>query len=424
MARIIVSSGHTSSEPGAIFEDLREVDIVKKIASKVVSALRDKGIITLAVPAELDLDARIDWINKSGYTADSQDICIEIHVNEGKKSGIEGWYRKDPDDLSKILTEKILENACKKISVNNEGAKDEATHPLKTLQFLSQTKPIGSIIECLYIDNPDDQVILRDDAKLAELSQGIVEGIFTFLDPDYKPEVIQKPVQAQPREVVPNFPGAPAQMFREPYPTFNNWTSQDLDQDFSASKTPDSKNLSREDRKKMIKELYSKLLGREISDQDLNYFVNLGLDENQMTKRIIESQEHSDAIKNSQEFVKLKPVYDQLVIDNERTKAALKDKEAIIIKLNELISMKAGTENIQPQTPAPSTTNQFENPNKSEFFSSIKTDSIPVPETFPVMENTVPKNQPFVQTDARTIEKEKKQGFFDKILSKLNDIFE
>ena len=47
----------------------------------------------------------------------------------------------------------------------------------------------------------------------------------------------------------------------------------------------------------------------KLYDKDLNYFVNLGFSEEQMLKRILDSQEHTDLINNSTEYIKIKDDY-------------------------------------------------------------------------------------------------------------------
>ena len=40
----------------------------------------------------MDLSKRVDWINGTGYSKEMGDIAIEIHINEGGKSGFEFWH--------------------------------------------------------------------------------------------------------------------------------------------------------------------------------------------------------------------------------------------------------------------------------------------------------------------------------------------
>jgi len=409
MARVIVSAGHTQAEPGAIFEDLREVDLTRKIATKVASKLRSKGIITLSVPPELDLLKRIDWINKTGYKEESDDVCIEMHINDGGKTGIEGWYKDKGKNKSYDLTKSIVKEACRTTGLTNQGIKSEYDHPLKTLAFLHNTVATASLIECLYIDNTEDQKFLRDDAKLDLLADGVVRGLLKFFgidDPQDKGTKARGTYPDTPR-ISPTMPSSvssytppppirsqpgsfPSYPMRSPYGQSPTYGAQSL--------TPPVQN--REDRKKMIREKYHLVLGRKVSDQDLNYFLNLGLSEEQMLKRIIESQEHADLVRESQKHKKIKPEYERLKVEGQELKVQLRDKEDLIVQQNELIAQKNKTiQGLQQKETLPTQLSEVEQKETQQRPSY----------------DTRVGYQEIIQP---------KVSFFDKILRKLNDIFD
>ncbi|MDD3647474.1 MAG: N-acetylmuramoyl-L-alanine amidase [Candidatus Dojkabacteria bacterium] len=407
MARVIVSAGHTHDEPGAVVEDLREVDLTKKIANKITAELRNNGIITLSVPPELDLLSRIDWINKTGYSEETEDICIEIHINDGGKSGIEGWYKGNEDNASKKLTKEIVTAACAETLLTNQGVNSEIQHPLQSLAFLNKIKPTSSLIECLYIDNPADQAFLRDESKLDQLAKGIVKGIKNFFG------ITDTPAKSPSKNFdtpylndsldtgLPTSPPYSSQTPRMPSPRSTG--------SFGTANTPwgAGKTLSREDRKKMIEEKYQQILGRKVEDQDLNYFLNLGLSEDQMIKRLVESQEHVDIVNESQEYKNIKPEYDTLKIDKQRLSAQLSDKDEIIKKQNELIDQKnRSIHNLQQGRTGVA---QEENtPNPPVGIQISQSDSIQTQQHLPYTVDQTPR----------------KENFIDKVLQKLNDIFD
>jgi len=397
MARVIVSSGHTQDEPGAVRGDLREVDVARKIASAVTKKLRDQGIITLIIPPDLGLDKRVEWINTLGYSEESGDICIEIHINEGTdKSGIEGWYSQEGENLSQELTEILVEETSKKINKPNLGAKSEATHPLKNLPFLSKTEPTASILDCLSFDNPADIEFLKNDANIELLAEGIVDGFLVFFgqgadeqtdtadDTDDFDDIddfddFDKPVQT-PQPIKPTFQTPTFPSYNAPSP----YTPQSFNTPSFKLADPNAQTKTREERKKMIEEMYEKYLGKKITDQDLNYFLNLGLDENQMLKRIVESQEHSDMIKNSTEYNKIKPEYDSLKLAFERLRIETDDKTKLLDEQNQMIQKKNQVLQSYQQQPVAS------------------------------IQQPIPIKKP----------EKKPQGFIDKILSKLDNLFD
>jgi N-acetylmuramoyl-L-alanine amidase len=407
MARVIVSSGHTQKEPGAIVGDLREVDLTRKIANKVISKLRQEGIISLSVPPEMDLLQRIDWINKTGYREDTEDIAVEIHINDGGKSGIEGWFKDKGENNSQKLTTAIVEEACTFSQLTNQGVKSEYEHPLKMLTFLHNISPVGALIECLYIDNPEDQKLLKDDIKIDQLASGIVKGILKYFGienpvsavPNVQPQQIPTPGQPFSPVLQKPMPYNPPPVQTQPYnPSYTpswGWGGNQAEGGLAAPQ-------DKEARKKMVQEKYQQILGRIVSDQDLNYFLNLGLTEDQMIRRLVESQEHADIVKDSQEYKKIKPDFDKAKMDNTKLAGSVKDKDEIIEKLNSLIEQKNISIHHLEQA-------------QGHLTSSIQPPQI-TPGLLPPQQS-----QPATMTPRMPLQKE---SFFDRMLKKLNDIFD
>lgn len=412
MARVIISAGHTENEPGAVADDLREVDLTHKIASKVTSKLRSQGVIVLSVPPELDLPSRIDWINKTGYREQTDDICVEIHINDGGKSGIEGWYKDKGENESRALTESIVKAASEHTGLTNQGIKSELDHPLKTLAFLHNTNPISSLIECLYIDNPNDQKFLRDESKLDLLADGIVKGITIYFEGDQETKAQTQPSgqTATPTATPPPYTRTPSYQPSRGMPAT---TPPFRQQPYQApafsppppySTYPGAKPTTAQepkDAKKMIKDQYQQILGRKVSDQDLNYFANLRLTEEQMIKRLIDSQEHADIVSESQKYKKINPKYEKLKMEASELRVQVNDKEKIIGQQNDLIAQKNRTieqlQQVQSQEPS---TAHFNSP-----------------------EETQPGLRAAPEQSYQELVPQKK-SFIDKILRKLNDIFD
>ena len=55
MPRALISAGHTVMDPGQIFGDLREADLTRKIAPKVIPHLQAAGVEVQGVPLDLSL---------------------------------------------------------------------------------------------------------------------------------------------------------------------------------------------------------------------------------------------------------------------------------------------------------------------------------------------------------------------------------
>ncbi len=479
MARVIISSGHTTSSPGTIVGDLREVDLARKIAKMVTPYLRQNGIITLAVPYEMELPKRIDWINSTGYKAQQNDVVLEIHINEGGKSGVEAWYVNTENGASKQFATAITDSIKAKTGLKIQGVNDEKTHEYGGIGLLQQVGPVSALIECLYIDNPEDQKFLRSEPKLDDLAEAIAAGIAEFLGVEFtgrthtkaavsasspaqkpaeqKPAGEQKPAEAKalesrpiepkptsekpisnvvtqakpvnsqnvdtyddqeeqededdddyeddmdtedentsdqdddgmdevtndlpqpsPRPIAkPAFP-TPSQKAafggntvsnpRDNFPTFGGGSSAGGSafgggnsggsfgtknsggsafggsqgggtfggSPAGAGKAP----MSREERKDMISKYYKKAFGKEPSQGDLNYFLNIGISEDQFIKRIMDSQDHQDQVQNAIKFKQINTEFEQLKGKFESLEKAHSDQRLILEKLNSLLLQK------------------------------------------------------------------------------------
>jgi N-acetylmuramoyl-L-alanine amidase len=395
MARVIVSAGHTQNEPGAVAGELREVDLTRKIVGKIIYILRNEGIITLSVPPELELAQRTDWINNTGYKEETEDICLEIHINDGGKSGLEGWFKNKGANKSQELTKNIIEESCKTTGLKNQGIKSEFDHQLKTLSFLHNTNPTSSLIECLYIDNPEDQKFLKDESKIELLAKGIVNGIIIFfkIEPKNKTNITAEPT-AQPFSTPSYNPPSPLP-YTSQTPSYKPYMPYSPQPSYGYGSTPGAfgnQPQDREQRKKMVKTKYQQVLGKKVSDQDLDYFINLGLSEEQMTKRLVESQDHAYLVEDSQEYKKIKPIYDKLKVKEKQLEVQVKDKDAIITRQNDLINQK---------------NKLFQKSNENPL----------------IVNHTDHEQVPSMQINPNQ-HQTKKATFINKILQKLNDIFD
>jgi len=125
-----------------------------------------------------------------------------------------------------------------------------------------------------------------------------------------------------------------------------------------------------------------------------------------MIKRLIDSQDHANLVKNSQKYEKIKPKYDKLKLKAKELKSQVKDKDNIISKQNELISRK----NKKLQEIQGTDQNQVDSVNNISVSKDIESTNIPN------NNNPLPQQQNYYRKE--------KKSFFDKILEKLNDIFD
>jgi len=371
MARVLVSAGHTNKDPGTTISGVREVDLTRKIAQEVTKRLRELNIITLSVPPDLDLARRIEWINQTGYSETNRDISIEIHINDGGKSGIEGWYQADKTD-SQQLTNELINEVMKSTNWPSQGVKSEYEHPLGSLAFLHNTNTIATLIECGYLDNEENMAFLKNDENIKKIAKGIVLGIQKFFGftttqttpttpatPTTPPKQQQQPSTFTPAPVATPTPAAsgplttgytpPAQTqapstYRPPRRAPSTYGQPGAQPGVQPAGTEvgagGSSYMNREQRREMIKNYYIKILGRGPNQADLNYFLNIGISEDQLTKKMVDSQEHADLVVARQEVIKTKKQFVDQNNELLRLKAKANDQQGILRNLNGLLMQK------------------------------------------------------------------------------------
>lgn len=337
MPRVILGAAHTLMQPGEVYKDLREADITRKMLSLAVPHLEKSGIEFKTVPLDLPLLQRIDWINKAGYTEEENDIFIELHVNDGGKRGVETWYQGDPSEFNKSqrLAEFFIDEFCAKMSFTSQEAKSEHDHELTSLLILNQTKPIAIAAELLYIDNEEDIKILKDEKKLDDMMKTLVDVIKEFFE-----DLKSNPPKADPNKKtvagVGNFGNLPK---------FDNLPS--LSGSSSSSNSSDSNGnkkspllMDREERKKMITDVYKKILGEEPSQADLNKHLNLAVAEDQLIDELINGEKHKKIVEDAKKLSKVQEEHDNKDLQVKQQASELNDLKAMLDNLNKLLAHK------------------------------------------------------------------------------------
>ncbi|MCA9380096.1 N-acetylmuramoyl-L-alanine amidase [Candidatus Dojkabacteria bacterium] len=345
MPRAILSSGHTSADPGSKANDLVEYELSRKISRAVLPYLRQHGIITLSVPADLDLLKRIEWINKTGYDETNNDVAIEIHINEGGKSGIESWYEGEGDSNSKKLSDILVKSITTESGLPDQGSKSEYEHEIGSIAFLHDVNSITTLVECGYIDNEADAKFLKDDKNIDKLAKGVAKGVLEYFGvpfrdlPQGSPPVVARPNPSTTTPPVNQFQQTPMPANNFQIPSYNSGGMQGFDSNLPQSQ-PTGGFMSRDDRKKMVNEMYTKILGREPTQNDLNYFLNIGISEQDLLKKMVDSQEHADLVKSRQEVIKAKEELNQHSTELLQLRASAEDQKVIIRNLHALIAQK------------------------------------------------------------------------------------
>ena len=221
---VIIDPGHGGKDPGAIgsYSDgenkvqLQEKDIVLSVATEIADNLKrtyhDKEIIlTRSTDLFLSLEQRTVIANKIELQEHESIIFVSIHANasfNSKAKGFEVWYLPpeirrdllDPDfldsDLSdvapilntmleeeitveSILLAQSIQNGLNQTAgsfISDRGLKEESWFVVRN------AKMPAVLVELGFITNQEEAMILSDTGYLKKISEGIYNGISSFID--------------------------------------------------------------------------------------------------------------------------------------------------------------------------------------------------------------------------------------------------
>lgn len=179
--KIYIDPGHGGSDPGALGPTgLQEKDINLNIASKVRQILEDHGVVAILTRKD---DTRVDLASRVKMANDDKaDYFVCIHTNSGpspKATGTE-IFAFPNSNLGTELANNIQRALVAEINLPNRGVK------YKDFYVLKNTKMPAVLVEVAFINNPEEEKLLRDEKFLYKASLGISKGILEFLGIEYK----------------------------------------------------------------------------------------------------------------------------------------------------------------------------------------------------------------------------------------------
>ncbi|ABO51099.1 cell wall hydrolase/autolysin [Desulforamulus reducens MI-1] len=183
MKRIVLDPGHGGADPGAVGNGLLEKQVTWMLANKVKEKLkRMKAEVIIVQPScgnprstkddELYLPPRD--ANRLGA-----DFYLSIHVNAGGGTGFESFVHqnsqgKDTDKLRNVLHRQVMAYLAK-YGIVDRGKK------YANFAVLRLTNMPAVLIECLFIDNAKDAVLLKDQSFIDGLANEIAYGLIVAL---------------------------------------------------------------------------------------------------------------------------------------------------------------------------------------------------------------------------------------------------
>ncbi len=195
---IAVDDGHgmetagkrTPNNPDGSF--MRENEFNRAVVDKLISHLKRNGFDVLHVsPGDTDipLKTRTDLANNTidnGFGRRA-DIYVSVHANamgsawNAKAKGIETFYHEGSKE-GKKFAKVIQDNLMKGTLMVNRGLKTANLHVTR------ESKMPAVLVECGFMDNPVEAVLLKSEEYRAECAEELAKGICEYFSRKYIPE--------------------------------------------------------------------------------------------------------------------------------------------------------------------------------------------------------------------------------------------
>lgn len=185
---VVVDAGHGGYDPGKVgVSGVLEKDINLAIACKVRTILEKQGIdviMTRSSDVDLctegasskksaDMRKRVEIMNASGAA-----IAVSIHQNSYTDAGPKGAqvFYYETSEQGKELAD-ILQESIKNVVADDNHRVPKANSDYYILKKV--TCPVV-IVECGFLSNPTEEMLLTEEDYQEKVAQGIAEGILAY----------------------------------------------------------------------------------------------------------------------------------------------------------------------------------------------------------------------------------------------------
>lgn len=185
---IVIDAGHGGFDPGKVgTAGTLEKDINLMIALKLQKVLEDSGYRTIMTretdmalcdagasrKKAADLKARVSIVNENKPA-----LTVSIHQNSysaGTK-GAQVFYYKNSEESHAFAT--VLQETVKEIIGDGNHRIEKGND---SYYMLKKTEGVFAIIECGFLSNPQEEVLLNSDDYQQKMAEAIAEGIERYL---------------------------------------------------------------------------------------------------------------------------------------------------------------------------------------------------------------------------------------------------
>jgi N-acetylmuramoyl-L-alanine amidase len=208
---VVIDPGHGGKDPGAVAHGLAEKDVVLRLARMVRNELAYYDVdvrMTRDADVFVELSDRAAFANRLGAA-----LFVSLHCNAGGGQGFESYIH--PNAKAATATIQNVIHGEVMAYLRGYGITDRG-RKRANLAVCRETRMPAVLLENLFIDNPRENSLLKDDSFLRGLARVIAGGIAKALglqrkaappsEPTTAPKVTtaegQKPVEVQKCTIV------------------------------------------------------------------------------------------------------------------------------------------------------------------------------------------------------------------------------
>ena len=168
MNKLIISSGHGGSDPGACGNGLNERDFCNDFVNRIVWVLNNcfsyhSPLKILRVPngadANSDVNGAVNFVNNNHVSGENT-LAIDYHLNSFSDPGACGWeifcYANSSSNATANRLANYLKPVYNSLSIPFRGVKNGSQ-----FGFIGRTIPTSFIFELAFVSNPREAEMLK-----------------------------------------------------------------------------------------------------------------------------------------------------------------------------------------------------------------------------------------------------------------------
>jgi len=203
MKRVFINGGHGGDDPGCSGYGLVE----KELTHFLISLIGEEILSMTSAVEVMGYQSQEVWSiakRKIIYEANlfSPDLFVSVHVNSGGGTGFESFIHSNADDKT-IAMRNLFHNEVKAWLLSqgikmHDGGTPGGEMKAEDFYVLGWAKCPAILTENLFIDNPSEAALLKDEAFLRGLAKAHARGCLAALG-----------IEAEKRSVLPHdvYPG-------------------------------------------------------------------------------------------------------------------------------------------------------------------------------------------------------------------------